>query len=69
MLLIAYFCFIMNIARTKKIAPQAHNDDYLDVIIISACRDKKIASRIKRLANLALKKYSHTLKLDNKLIF
>lgn len=59
----------MNIVRTKKITRQAHNDDYLDVIIMSACRDKKIASRLEKLANLVLKKYDNTPKFDNKLIF
>jgi len=41
----------------------------IDDILLSICRDKKIATRLEKLANLALKKYSHTLKLDNKLIF
>jgi len=45
------------------------NDDYLDAIIMSACRDKKIATRLEKLAGLALKKYSNTPKFDNKLIF
>lgn len=45
------------------------NDDYLDVIIMSACREKKIASRLEKLASMALKKYSNTLKFDNKLPF
>lgn len=45
------------------------NDDYLDAIIMSACRDKKIASRLEHLAELTLKKYPNTLKFDNKLPF
>ena len=59
----------MYIMQTKKIAIDAHNDDYLDAIIMSACRDKKIATRLEKLAGLALKKYSNTPKFDNKLIF
>ena len=53
--------FLANIVETKKITLQAHNDDYLDVIIMSACRAKKIASRLEKLAGLALKKYSGAL--------
>lgn len=53
--------FLANVVQTKKITLQAHNDDYLDVIIMSACRDKKIASRLEELASLAIKKYANAL--------
>lgn len=53
--------FLANVVQTKKITLQAHNDDYLDVIIMSACRDKKIASRLEKLASLAIKKYANAL--------
>ena len=53
--------FLANVVETKKITWQAHNDDYLDVIIMSTCRDKKIASRLEKLASLALKKYANAL--------
>ncbi len=53
--------FLANVVQTKKIIWQENNDDYLDVIIMSACRDKKIASRLEKLASLALKKYSNAL--------
>lgn len=53
--------FLTNVVQTKKITLQAHNDDYLDVIIMSACRDKKIASRLEKLASLAIKKYANAL--------
>jgi len=61
--------FLTNVVETKKIAIETHNDDYLDIIIMSICRDKKIAMRLEKLAGLALKKYANTPKLDNKLIF
>ncbi|MDO8668476.1 MAG: type II toxin-antitoxin system RelB/DinJ family antitoxin [bacterium] len=53
--------FLANVVQTKKITLQEHNDDYLDVIIMSACRDKKIASRLEKLASLAIKKYANAL--------
>lgn len=53
--------FLTNVVRTKKIIWQDNNDDYLDAIIMSACRDKKIASRLEKLASLALKKYPKAL--------
>jgi len=58
--------YIQKIMQTQLII---RNDDYLDAIIMSACRDKKIATRLEKLAGLALKKYSNTPKFDNKLIF
>ena len=48
----------MNIAQTKKITLKAHNDDYLDAIIMSALRDKKIATRLEKMASLVIKKYA-----------
>lgn len=50
--------FLANIVETKKIILKENNDDYLDAIIMAACRDKKIAARLEKLAGLALKKYS-----------
>jgi len=48
----------MNIVQTKKIILQARNDNYLDAILLSICRDKKITTRLEKLAGLAAKKYA-----------
>jgi len=43
---------------------QPHNDNYIDTIIMSACRDKKIAHLLERLACLANKKYTKNLTIS-----
>ena len=53
--------FLTSVVKNKKITLQDNNDDYLDAIIMSALRDKKIANRLEKLANLVLKKYSGAL--------
>lgn len=53
--------FLTSVVKNKKITLRDDNDNYLDAIIMSALRDKKITTNLEKLASLVLKKYSGAL--------
>ncbi|MCK5357216.1 MAG: type II toxin-antitoxin system RelB/DinJ family antitoxin, partial [Elusimicrobiales bacterium] len=49
--------FLTNVVKTKKFAINEHSDEYFDSIIMDACRDKQITSKLEKLAGAVIKKY------------
>lgn len=53
--------FLTNVIKVKKLSLNNESDEYFDSIIMEACRDKKVASKLEKLASAIIKKYPRAL--------
>ena len=53
--------FLTNVVKTKKFTLNECNDEYFDSIIIKSCCDKKITTKLEKLANVVIKKFPNSL--------
>ncbi|MEA3463691.1 MAG: type II toxin-antitoxin system RelB/DinJ family antitoxin [Patescibacteria group bacterium] len=53
--------FLTNVVKTKKFALNKCSDEYFDSIIMESCHDKKITSKLEKLADAVIKKFPNSL--------